>query len=299
MSTLHEAFQNAVNAYRIGRFGDAEALCLQLLQANPSLLDVLNLLENVLAAQGRPAEIIPFYQKALTRVEQHIQSRSTYGGLLRLKTLGFSPEAILDIGAYEGQWMRVAKMVFPQSRVFMVEAQPEKDTALKAACNPFGDSVDYVIALLGSDNREAVPFYQMCTPYGSRGSSLFEEQTVFERSMIPLPMHRLDDLLAQRPATRFPFIKLDVQGAEMDVLRGGPTALNNAEAVLLEVSFLEYNKGAPQFAEVVAFMSAKGFVVFDILDCFRTKRDVLFQSDILFVRNDSSLRPTGLIEPEH
>ena len=154
--------------------------------------------------------------------------------------------------------MRAAKMVFPQSRVFMIEAQPEKDTVLKAVCNPFGDSVEYVIALLGSDNREAVPFYQMCTPYGSRGSSLFEEQTSFERSMIPLPMHRLDDLLAQRPSTRFPFIKLDVQGAEMDVLRGGPKTLNNAEVVLLEASFLEYNKGAPQFAEVVAHIAQFG-----------------------------------------
>jgi hypothetical protein len=156
--------------------------------------------------------------------------------------------------------------------------------------------VEYVIALLGSDNREAVPFYQMFTLWGSRGSSIFEEQTSFERRMISLPMHRLDDLLAQRPAIHFPFIKLDVQGAEMDVLSGGSKTLNNAEAVLLEASFLEYNKGAPQFAEVVAFMNAKGFVVFDILDCVRTKRDVLLQCDVLFVRTDSSLRPTGLIE---
>jgi hypothetical protein len=45
-------------------------------------------------------------------------------------------------------------------------------------------------------------------------------------------------------------------------------------------------------------MNAKGFVVFDILDCFRAKSDVLFQGDILFVRKDSSLRPAGLIEFE-
>lgn len=298
MVTLEEAFLNAVNAYRMGRLSDAEAICLQLLETNPSLFDVLTLLNEVFSAQKRPAAIIPFYQKALTQARQLLQSRSPYRGMQQLKKLGFSPEAILDIGAYEGEWMRMAKMVFPQSRVLMIEAQPEKDFVLKAACNPFGNSVDYVIALLGSDNREAVPFYQMCTPYGSRGSSLFAEQTSFERSTIALPMHRLDDLLAQRPAMRFPFIKLDVQGAELDVLRGGSKALNGAEVVLLEASFLEYNKGAPQFTEVVAFMNASGFIVFDILDCLRTKRDVLFQGDLLFVRTDSSLRPTGLIELE-
>ena len=280
----------------MGRHGDAEAICLQLLQANPSLLDVLSLLDEVFSAQGRPAAIIPFYRKALTLAHQLFTARSTYGGLQRLKALGFSPEAILDIGAYEGEWMRMAKTVFPESKVLMVEAQPEKDPVLDATCKTFDGSVEYLIALLGQSNQKAAPFFQMHTPAGSTGSSLYEEQTSFERRMISLPMHRLDDLLAQRPPTRFPFIKLDVQGAELDVLRGGSKALNGAEAVLLEASLLEYNKGAPQFAEVVAFMNANGFVVFDILDCFRAKRDVLFQSDIMFVREGSSLRPSGLIE---
>ena len=280
----------------MGRLGDAESICLQLLQTNPLFLDVLSLLETVYSAQGRPAEIIPFYQKALTLAGQFITVRSTNGGLQRLKTLGFRPQGILDIGAYDGEWMRMAKTVFPESKVLMVEAQPEKEPILNAACKTYNGSVEYLIALLGQSNQEAVPFFQMHTPFGSTGSSLYEEQTSFERHMVSLPMHRLDDLLALRPSTCFSFIKLDVQGAEMDVLSGGPKALNGAEAVLLEVSFLEYNKGAPQFADVVAFMNAKGFVVFDILDCFRAKRDILFQGDILFVRKDSPLRPAGLIE---
>lgn len=296
MDTPSETFQIAVNAYRTGRFGDAEAICRQLLEEDSTYLEVLSLLAKVLSAQGRPAEIIPFYQTALTLAHQLITVRSTQGGLLRLKTLGFSPEAILDIGAYEGEWMHMAKVVFPQSRVLMIEAQPEKESLLKATCNKFGGSVEFMIALLGRTNREAVPFYQMRTPTNSTGSSLYEEQTSFERRTITLPMHRLDDMLAKRPPMRFPFIKLDVQGAEIEVLSGGLETLQAAEVVLLEASFLEYNKGAPQFAEVVAFMNANRFVVFDVLDCFRAKRDVLFQGDILFVRKDSSLRPAGVIE---
>ena len=280
----------------MGRFGDAESICLQLLQTNPLFLDVLSLLETVYSAQGRPAEIIPFYQKALTLSVQFITVRSTNGGLQRLKTLGFRPQGILDIGAYDGGWMRMAKTVFPESKVLMVEAQPEKEPILNAACKTYNGSVEYLIALLGQSNQEAAPFFQMHTPFGSTGSSLYEEQTSFERRMVLLPMHRLDDLLALRPSTCFSFIKLDVQGAEMDVLSGGSKTLNDAEAVLLEVSFLEYNKGAPQFADVIAFMNTKGFVVFDILDCFRAKKDILFQGDILFMRKDSPLRPIGLIE---
>ena len=301
MSTPSEYFQAAVNAYRTGRLGDAESICLQLLQTNPLFLDVLSLLETVYSAQGRPAEIIPFYQKALSQARQFIAVRSTNGGLQRLKTLGFRPQGILDIGAYEGEWMRMAKTVFPESKVLMVEAQPEKEPVLNAACKTYDGSVEYLIALLGQSNQEAVPFFQIRPPFGSTGSSVYEEQVAYkgrhlDRQVIALKMIRLDDLLASHSASHFQFIKLDVQGAELDVLSGGSQILNGAEAVLLEVSFLEYNKGAPQFADVVAFMNAKGFVVFDILDCYREKKDILIQSDILFVRTDSKLRPAGLIE---
>lgn len=296
MGTLSDAFQNAVNAHRAGRPGDAEAICRKLLEVDPSHQESLRLLEAVLSAQGRAVEIIPFYQNALALAHRHIETHSTYGGLKRLQALGFAPDSILDIGAYEGEWMRMAKSIFPRSNVLMIEAQPEKESALKAACRAFDGSVEYALALLGPGNREAVPFYQMSTPSGSTGSSLFEEQTSYERHMINLPMRQLDTLLAERPTQHFQFIKLDVQGAELEVLSGGTATLKATEAVLLEVSFLEYNKGAPQFAEVIAFMKANGFVVFDILDCFRAKMDVLFQGDILFVHTGSSLRPTGLIE---
>lgn len=291
-----EKLQNAINAHQMGRLGDAEAICLQLLESNPLFLDVLGLLESIYSAQGRLAEIIPLYKVALTLAHQFFTARSMHGGLQRLKTLGFNPESILDIGAYEGGWTRVAKAVFPQSRVLMIEAQTEKATVLDAVCKAFDGSVEYRIALLGRRNQEEATYYQMITPWGSTGSSLYEEQTAFERRVITLPMRRLDDLLAAHPNQRFPFIKLDVQGAEVEVLSGGLETLKATEMVLLEASFLEYNKGAPQFAEVVAFMNANGFVVFDILDCFRAKQAVLFQSDILFVRKDSPLRPTGLVE---
>jgi FkbM family methyltransferase len=291
-----EKLQNAVAAHQMGRLGEAEALYRQLLETDPTNFEALGLLESLYSAQGRLAEIIPLYRKTLTLAHQFFMARSMHGGLQRLKTLGFNPESILDIGAYEGGWTRVAKAVFPQSRVLMIEAQTEKATVLDTVCKGFDGSVEYRIALLGRRNQEEAPYYQMITPWGSTGSSLYEEQTAFERRVITLPMRRLDDLLVANTRQRFPFIKLDVQGAEIEVLAGGLETLKATELVLLEASFLEYNKGAPQFAEVVAFMNANGFVVFDILDCFRAKQAVLFQSDIIFVRKDSPLRPTGLVE---
>ena len=91
---------------------------------------------------------------------------------------------------------------------------------------------------------------------------------------------------------RGPFLlKLDVQGYEIEVLKGGARALAEAEAFLLEVPLLQYNEGAPLFAEVVEFMKDAGFVAFDICGQVRRETDgALFQVDILFVPERSALR---------
>ncbi len=86
-------------------------------------------------------------------------------------------------------------------------------------------------------------------------------------------------------------LKVDVQGYELEVLRGGTRTLALAEVVLLEVSLLEYNQGAPLMPEVVAFMASAGFVPYDVCGQFRRETDnALCQIDIMFVRRESALR---------
>ena len=47
-------------------------------------------------------------------------------------------------------------------------------------------------------------------------------------------------------------IKVDVQGAELDVLRGAIETLNETELVILEVSMFEFMVNLPQFYDVVS-----------------------------------------------
>ena len=61
--------------------------------------------------------------------------------------------------------------------------------------------------------------------------------------------------------------------------------------MLLEVSLLPYNRGAPAFAEVVAFMADQGFVAYDVCGQLRRQSDAaLAQADVIFVRARSPLR---------
>jgi len=104
-------------------------------------------------------------------------------------------------------------------------------------------------------------------------------------------MHTLDNLINKHPQLKMPLlIKLDVQGAELDVLSGGDHALALAEVVQLEVALMSYNQGAPDINRVLRFMAERGFVFFDICGFVKPIPRYLSQIDVLFVRKESKLR---------
>ena len=204
---------------------------------------------------------------------------------LRLAQLGFRPRGILDIGAYEGTWTRMVANVFPGVPILMIEAQEEKRQALDGVRNDV-PLVDYAICLLGDKDGAEVSFNVMET-----GSSIYSENSDAPRRNCRLRMRALDAVLEERPQLSEPlFVKLDIQGAELDCLRGGKVALESAEIVQLEVALMTYNLGAPEAIDVFQFMADHGFVVYDICGFVRPEPSYLAQIDVLFARKDSPLR---------
>jgi hypothetical protein len=58
-------------------------------------------------------------------------------------------------------------------------------------------------------------------------------------------------------------IKLDVQGSEIDILKGLGNEINLFEVIILETSVKEYNKGSPLFLDVINFMNEKNYSFYD------------------------------------
>lgn len=209
---------------------------------------------------------------------------SMWWSLENLKRCGFHPANVIDVGAFVGEFTQRTRAIWPNAKYLMIEPQPNKQERLRALCN---DSVSLESALLGSAPAEAVRFHM--DDFGN--SSVFESVQNKCPVAEPLSMKTLDSVVSARNMIGPILLKEDVQGYELEVLHGANETLRKTEVILLEVSTLPYNVGAPLFSDVVAYMADRKFVVYDVCQFHRRDSDqVIFQMDVLFVREDSALR---------
>ena len=110
----------------------------------------------------------------------------------------------------------------------------------------------------------------------------------------------LDRCLADHDIPRADFLELDVQGSELDVLMGAERTLGTTLGVQAEVEFAPMYVGQPLFAEVDAFLRARGFQLFDLsryharrtaLDPATATRGQLLWGHALYLREDGGLDP--------
>jgi hypothetical protein len=78
---------------------------------------------------------------------------------------------------------------------------------------------------------------------------------------------------------------------EFDVIRGPECRLSTVEVILIELSLVEYNKGAPLIATVLSELNKIDFVLYDTVDEHRHWSGGLLQIDGLFVRSSPQFRP--------
>ena len=178
--------------------------------------------------------------------------------LEEVRDMGINPTAILDIGAHSGQFYGWAKRVWPDSFIWMVEANHLHERMLENLIRFSNDA--YLIAALGDEERE-VTFYTRSDKPHTEGNSYYKEanycgipQLVQESKMT---LQLLDNLFEDDSV--FDIIKADTQGSELDILRGGKHLISRSSVVILEVSYVEYNLGAPLAKEVIEYMIEIGF----------------------------------------
>ena len=222
--------------------------------------------------------------KAKEYLKRKVGVPDMFVSLERLRGLGFNPGQIVDVGAFEGEWTAATSLIFPNAKILMVEAMPQKEPALQPLKS--NSNIDYEIAVLGAIDGKDVFFTELET-----ASSVLEENAA-THNRIKRQTSSLNSILAKRNIAKVDLIKLDVQGYELEVLAGFDKYMDTTDAILTEASLLDIHKGVPLVRDMINYMGDRGFVLYDIcsVSTRRPLDNALWQTDLLFVKENSVFR---------
>jgi len=180
--------------------------------------------------------------------------------LAKLKASGVEPKVVYDIGACVLSWTTEASKLWPDAEYVAFDAMAEVESIYKER------GIKYHIGVLSDVTGKSVDFYQ--NNYWPGGNSYYVENPEIKIDALEyfneshkrsLNTVTLDTVARLKAFPKPDLIKMDVQGAELDVLKGAEEILKTAKHVILELQVIEYNKGAPLRDTVIAYMDQIGF----------------------------------------
>jgi FkbM family methyltransferase len=176
-----------------------------------------------------------------------------------INTMNIEPMVIYDIGANVLEWSRMVKTKWPNSRCIAFEAMSEVKTIYNE--NEF----EYQLGVLTDQDNKKIKFYQNLELTWGNSYYLEDEKLALggrafgeEHAVEKIGM-TLDTVVRENHYPYPDLIKLDVQGAELDVLKGAKECLQHCRDIIVELQHSEYNIGSPLKDEVIEYLNSIGF----------------------------------------
>ena len=189
--------------------------------------------------------------------------------------------SFLDVGARGGI---VPDLLPLAAAVDAICFEPEPEEASKLENTDMGSwrSLTVLPTALGGSDGTATLY----VPESEESASLLQHNSEMVGRFGYEAMHKadrtfqvtcktLDTLKAEGQIFRPTYLKLDIEGAELEVLKSATTVLDSVVAMRLEVSFLEQRLSQPLIWEVVEWLRTQDYEVIDVIDMQRWRRRVL------------------------
>ena len=209
-----------------------------------------------------------------------------------LATRGLVCKSILDVGANTTRWSRMAKSIFHSANFCLIEPQIEMISKLEQFCKDFAGST-YFLAGAGARNE----LLTLTVWDDLSGSSFVPKPDENLRNIgkqREIEIITIDSLIGSEKIALPELIKLDVQGYELEALKGASNTFGYTEVYILEVSLFPFLQDIPIFFDVINFMMEKDYVVYYFPGFLRRPFDgALAQCDICFVKKNGFLRASS------
>lgn len=187
------------------------------------------------------------------------------------------------IGGEQEPFYKLAE-IFPKSKISAFEV----DEALCADLNNKSNSnITYYPTALGSRNGEQA-FYEtnasMCCslykPNDTFNSKYNNLEVALLKSESTIKTTTLDTFIQDNDIDTIDFIKIDVQGAELDIFKGGIKAMANTFFIVTEVEFVPLYIDQPLFGDVCQHFTKQGLMFHKFLGLAgRTLKPIILQNN--------------------
>jgi FkbM family methyltransferase len=233
---------------------------------------VINRFLKYLTAAAQPA-YWPAMARGVMPTVEHVAALST-----------LNPRTVFDVGANRGQFSVVARHLFPSAQIFafeplevdrrfyqLVVRGPVRMQAL--ALGAARGRTKFFVTSRADSSSLLAPTKKQESAYG-----------VGLASTTMVEVERLEDVIRPEDIAPPALLKLDVQGAELQVLQGGGKILRMIEMIYCEVSFVELYERQPNAGSVVSFLADRGFELRGVFNLSKTSEFGHTQADMLFIR---------------
>ena len=196
---------------------------------------------------------------------------------------------VLDIGANEGQFARTARKLLPGARIYSFEPLSAPFAKLRTAFKDDAHFEAFPLAL-GSEPGEAE--FEMNVFNASSSFLPFTENHrrgypfASKTSKTLVTVSTLDLWAAGRDLQPGILVKMDVQGYEDHVIKGGSQTLARASVVIAETSFITLYQGQPLYDDIYQMMRFRGFRSAGMIINGRDpETGEILDSDSIFIRD--------------
>ncbi len=177
--------------------------------------------------------------------------------------------------------------LFPESKLIGFEVDAESCKELNKTAPPY---ICYYPTAIGGLNGEQTLYETLgpeCSSLYKPNDALLNKYNALEQVAVKaehkLLVSTLDSFIEENNIGSIDFIKIDIQGAELDAFKGGVNALKDTVFIVSEVEFIPLYENQPLFGDVCKFLSSEGLMFHKFLGLAgRSIKPVILQNNINF-----------------
>jgi FkbM family methyltransferase len=196
---------------------------------------------------------------------------------------------VVDVGANRGQFSLLARRLFPAARIIAFEPLTGPARVYRAVFDRDPAVILHAVALGRSTGPARMHVAQdddssSLLPITPLQEKLFPGTGEYARETVSVGP--LDAFVSESDVWPPALLKIDVQGYELEALKGCEALLDRFVYVYVECSFMELYAGQAVASEVIAFLYERGFELRGVYDVAYDRKGLAVQADFLFVRRN-------------